>query len=107
MTGTAGGDGFGCQPGAGVADAGHSGVGNEGDGLPGLYVLDQFGGTGLLVVLVAAYGGGCDLEMVEELLGLAGIFAGDAVHLLEDLEGAEGDVAQVADGSGYQVKAGG
>jgi hypothetical protein len=47
----------------------------------------------LLIVLVAAYGGGCDLEVVEELLGLTGVFAGDAVYLLEDLDGAEGDVA--------------
>jgi hypothetical protein len=68
--------------------------------------LEEFLSAMALVVLVTAYGGGCDLEVVEELLSLAGILAGDAVYLLEDFEGAEGDVAQVADGSGYKVEAG-
>jgi hypothetical protein len=44
--------------------------------------------------------------VVEELLRLAGIFAGDAVNAPEDFEGAEGDVAEVADGSGDEVEAG-
>jgi hypothetical protein len=61
----------------------------------------------MLVVLVAAYGGGSDCEMVEQLLGLAGVFAGDAIHATKHVEGAQGDVAQVADGSGYEVEAGG
>ena len=63
-------------------------------------------GAVALVVLVAAYGGGGDFEVVEELLGLAGVFAGDAVDLLQDVEGAEGDVAEVADGGGDEVEAG-
>ncbi len=75
--------------------------------LPGLECCDQFGGAGVLVVLVAAYGGGCDLEVVEQLLRLARVFAGDAVGALEDVEGAQGDVAQVADGGGDEVEAGG
>jgi len=60
-----------------------------------------------LVMLVAAYGGGLDFEVVEQFLGLAGVFAGDAVDALEDVKGAEGDVAQVADGRGDEVEAGG
>jgi hypothetical protein len=59
-----------------------------------------------LVVLVAAYGRGLNLEMVEQLLRLAGVFAGDAVDALENVEGAEGDVAEVADGRGDEVEAG-
>ena len=49
-------------------------------------------------MLVKADGWDCDLKVVEELLGLAGVFAGDAVDVAEDFKGAEGDVAEVADG---------
>ena len=56
---------------------------------------------------MAALGGRGDAEVVEELLGLAGVFAGDAVDALEDVEGAKGDVAEVADGGGDEVEAGG
>ena len=44
--------------------------------------------------------------MIEQLLRLAGVFAGDAVNALKDVEGAKGDVAEVADGSCDEVKAG-
>ena len=49
--------------------------------LPGLMACDQFCGAMALVVLVAADGGGCDVEVIEQLLGLAGVFAGDAVDV--------------------------
>ena len=45
--------------------------------------------------------------MVEKLLRLARVFAGDAVGLLEDIKGAECDIPKIADGRGYEVKAGG
>jgi hypothetical protein len=45
--------------------------------------------------------------MVEQLLGLTGVFAGDAVDAFENVEGAEGDVAEIADGRGDEVEAGG
>jgi hypothetical protein len=45
--------------------------------------------------------------VVEELLGLPGVFAGDAIGGAEDAEGAEGDVLEVADGGSDQVEAGG
>jgi hypothetical protein len=44
--------------------------------------------------------------VVEELLRLAGVFAGDAVGAAEDVKGAEGDVGQVADGGCYEIEAG-
>ena len=58
-------------------------------------------------MFVKAIRGGFDFEVVEELLGLAGVFATDAVGAAEDVEGAEGDVAEVADGCGDEVEAGG
>ena len=44
--------------------------------------------------------------MVEELRGLAGVFAGDAVGGAEDAQRAEGDVFEVADGRGDEIEAG-
>ena len=75
------------EPASGIADARHSGVGDHGDAPAGLERLDQLGGTLVLVVLVAAHGGGGDLEVVEQLLRLAGVLAGDAVHAAEHVQG--------------------
>jgi hypothetical protein len=59
----------------------------------------------MLVVLMAAYGGGGDLEVVEQLLRLAGVFAGDAVYAAQYVQRTQSDVAQVADGRGDEEKA--
>jgi hypothetical protein len=53
---------------------------------------------------MAAHGGSGDLKVVEQLLCLAGVFAGDPVGAAEDVEGAQGDVAEVADGGGDQIE---
>src|SRR6185312_3456214 len=44
--------------------------------------------------------------MIEELLRLASVLTGDAIDGTENFEGAEGNVAEVADGRGYKVEAG-
>jgi hypothetical protein len=59
------------------------------------------------VVLMEADGGRGNGEVVEQFLRLAGIFAGDAVGLLEDIKGTEGDVAEIADGGGDEIEVGG
>jgi hypothetical protein len=45
-----------------------------------------------------------DLEMIEKFLGLARVFAGDAVDGAENFKRAQRDVAEVADRSGDEVK---
>ncbi|MGO9797418.1 MAG: hypothetical protein ACLPLZ_15080, partial [Terracidiphilus sp.] len=57
-------------------------------------------------MLVATDGFFLDLEMIQKFLGLARVVAGDAVYAAQHLEGAEGDVAEIADRSGDEVKAG-
>ena len=59
----------------------------------------------MLVMLVAADGGSLDLKMIEQLQGLAGIFAGDAVSLAQHFERAQSDIAQIANGSCHQIEA--
>ena len=79
--GDAGGDGGCGDLGAGVGDAGSACVADDGDAGALFEGFDEFFGARALVVHVVADGGGADLEVVEELLGLAGVFAGDAVGL--------------------------
>jgi hypothetical protein len=66
---------------------------------------EEFFGAGAFVVQVVADGGGCDAEVVEKLLGLARVLAGDAIGGAQDAEGAEGDVLEVADGGGDEIEA--
>jgi hypothetical protein len=101
------GDGGLGEPSAGVADTGHAGVRDYGDALTGLEGGDQFNRALALVVLMQAYGGGGDFEVVEQLLGLACVFAGDAVGRAQDAQGAEGDVLKVADRRADEIETGG
>jgi len=57
-------------------------------------------------VVVIADGGDAEAEVREQLGGLAGVLAGDAVDRGEHAQGAEGDVFEVADGRGDEVEAG-
>jgi hypothetical protein len=56
------------------------------------------------VVLVAADSGRGDGEVVQQLLCLARVLAGDAVYPLQHVEGTDRDIAQVPNGSGYKVE---
>ena len=47
-----------------------------------------------------------DAVVIEQLLRLPGIFAGDLVHFLEHAQGTQRDVFQIADGRGHKVKGG-
>ena len=65
---------------------------------------EQFGGAARFVVLVVADERLADPEMLEQVQRMAGILAGDHVRLLQDIDGAQGDIGQVADGSGDEVE---
>ena len=69
--------------------------------------LDDSRALSGFVVFVVADGGGVYAEVVEQLLGLAGVFAGDTVGALEHAERAESDVFEVADGGCDQIESGG
>ena len=45
-----------------------------------------------------------DAVMVQELFAVPGILGGNQVHLLQDPQGPEGDVLQIADGRGDDVE---
>ncbi len=97
--------GRGNEP-AGVGDAGRACVADDGDPGAGFEVGDQFGGAAGLVVHVVAEGRCGDAEVVQQLLGLACVLAGDAIDGAEDTKGAEGDVFEIADRGCDEVEAG-
>jgi hypothetical protein len=45
-----------------------------------------------------------DVVSAKERAGDAGVFGGDQWHLLEDAQGAQGDVFEIADGRGHHVQ---
>ena len=90
---------------AGIGDEGHACIADEGNGGTVFHGQDEFGCAGDLVVFVVADQRLMDVVVIEELQGVAGIFAGDLVHFLEDAQGAECDVLEIANGSGHEVEA--
>jgi hypothetical protein len=56
-------------------------------------------------VLVIADEGLANFVVVEEFLSVACVFAGNLIDFLEDADGAEGDVFEIADGGADEVQA--
>ncbi len=72
---------------------------------PCFQLCDELFGARALVVHVVADGGSVDLEVVQQLLRLARVFAGDAVYASQHAQGSQGDVLKIADWRGYEVEA--
>ena len=90
---------------AGIGDEGHASITDQCDGGTSFHGEHEFGSAGEFVVLVVADERLMDLEMIQEFEGVAGVFAGDLLDFFENAQGAEGDVFEVADGSGDQIEA--
>ncbi len=104
MTGNARGNRFRNQPASGIADSRHPCIRNYCDPRSRFQLLNQFGGALPLIVLVATDGRRFDLEMIQQLLRLARVFAGDAVGALQYVERAQRNVAEIADGRRDKIK---
>jgi putative FmdB family regulatory protein len=92
---------------AGIGDQRHSGVADESDFRALLQGQHEFGCAGQLVVFVVADERLVNVVVREELLGVAGILAGDLVHFLEHADGAQRDVLEIADGRPDKIEAAG
>ena len=104
--GHAGGNGCRGDLAAGIGDAGRARVADDGDARAGLQRGGQLDRAARLVVHVVADGGRADVEVVEQLLGLARVLAGNFVDRAQHAQRAQGDVFQVADGRGDEIEAG-
>ena len=92
---------------AGVGDERHAGVADKGDICALLEGEHEFRGASQFIVLVVADERLANVVVGEELLGVAGVLAGDLVHFLEDAESAEGDVFEIANGGADEIEAAG
>jgi hypothetical protein len=95
----------GDEPVAGIRDERHSGVADESDFRSLLEGEDEFGGASEFIVFVVADERLANVIMGEELLGVAGVLAGDLVDFLEGAEGAKSDVFEIADGGADEIEA--
>ena len=99
-------DGERHQPVSRVRDGRHAGIGDQRDGAAFLGLLHQLGGARHLVVLVVTGGRRGDAVVVQQLLGLASVLAGDDVCLLQHTHGAQSDVFQIADRRSHHIECG-
>ena len=87
-----------------VGKGGHAGIGDHSHTAALLQQGHQFLGAGLFIVFVIADRGGINVEVVEQLLRLAGVFAGNAIDAPEHTQRPQGNVFKIADRGGYEVK---
>ena len=91
---------------AGIRNAGHSCIGDDGDVFAVAHALEELGNAADLVVLVERDERFLDAVVLEQWRGMAGVLAGDAVGLEQGLQGAQGDVIPMADGRRDEREAG-
>ena len=88
---------------AGIGDAGHTGVRDQGDVLAGQELVHQDSGLFDPVVRMVAGHRRMDVKVTEQPDAVARILRGDQVGLLQDADRPEGHVLQVADGRRAQI----
>lgn len=91
---------------AGIRNARHAGIGDDGDVFAVADAIEQLGDAADLIVLVQGDERLLDAVVLEQWRGMAGVLAGDAVGIAEGLQGAQGDVIPMADGRRNERKAG-
>ena len=100
----AGGQGCFDHPFARVADAGTSGIGDEGDFLTTLQSLDDFlASPGFIELEITEQRPG-DSKMTQQLAGAPRVFRGDDVAFLQRPQRAQRDIFEIPDGRGHEVK---
>jgi hypothetical protein len=90
---------------AGIGDQRHARVADERNFGALLESDKKLWRAGQLVVFMIADERLRDFVVVQELLRVAGVFAGNLVGLAQDAQSAQGDVFEIADGCGDEIKA--
>src|SRR5581483_5954977 len=83
----------------------HPRVTDHSDALSLFQIAYKFLSAFEFVVLVIAGGASSDSEMIQQLLRLACIFAGDEVGFFQNMQRAQSDVFEIPNGSRNKVKA--
>ena len=97
-------DGERNQPKARVGDTRHARIRHQRHARAAFEIEHQLRSAGQFIVFVVADGSGGDAVVIQQLLRLPGVFAGDLVGFLEHPHRPQGDVFEVANGRGHQVE---
>jgi len=65
--------------------------------------VNKLGSSGNFIVLVIADERLVNLEMIQQLQRVARVFAGNLIDFLEDAQGPQGDVFQIANRRGDKI----
>ena len=98
------GDGASCEVAAGVGNARQPRVADADDRCPRAEALNQVRPLFLLVVLVVARHGRVDVVVCEKSARVPRVLGGDHIRRAQHLDGAIGDVAEVADGRRTEIE---
>ena len=91
----------------GVRDEGRTGIADEGEMGAGVETLENLGDAGGLVVFMEAGERGPDGEVVEKPACVTGVFAVDGLDGLQGVNCSQGDVVEIADWRGNNIKGSG
>lgn len=89
-----------------IAHPGSTCIGRIRDIVSAVENLHNATGGVLFIVTTAADQGFVDVQVTQELCRSPGVLARNGMAMLEDVNGAEGYVAEVSNGSCYDVEAG-
>ena len=87
---------------AGVGNQRHTCIADERDVGTLFHGENKFGSASEFVVLVIAHEWLVNIEVIQEFERVAGVFAGNLIDFFEDAKCTQGDIFQVADGSGNE-----
>src|SRR5579862_6984242 len=97
-------NGEGNEAEARIRDARGASIADQGNALSLLELHDELGGFRELVMFVVAGGVRLDAVMIEQLLCLPSILAGDELHFLQRANGAKAEVFEVADRRTHEIQ---
>ncbi len=85
-----------------IADARHTGITHDRDVLSVFEVNNEFGSPLQFVVFVIADGSLLNAVVVQQLLSLAGVLAGNQVDFLQRAQGSQSNVFKISNGGSNQ-----
>ena len=87
-----------------VGDGWRACIGHQGQGLPCLNALSDAFHHLMLVADVEGCHGLADFEMPQKVARCTGVLSQDAIHFLQDADGSQGDVLEVANRRRHKIE---
>jgi len=88
---------------AGIGNQRHAGIADERNARALFHGVDKLRSSGNFIVLVIADERLVNFEVIQKFQRVARVFAGNLIDFLEDAQGPQGDVFQIADRRGDKI----